>query len=69
MVRAEVFARLVAAAVFKTVEWSVKPVIGGFDSHTLPPFFSLGFSPFPEEFCDSSSLAAREAALSLTALS
>ncbi len=47
---AEVFVRLVAAAVFKTVEWPVKPVIGGFDSHTLPPFFSL---LFPWRFGDS----------------
>ncbi len=35
---AEVPARLVAAAVFKTVGRRVMRVAGGFDSHALPPF-------------------------------
>ena len=34
----EVLARLVAAAVFKTVARRVNPVVGGFDSHALPLF-------------------------------
>ena len=36
----EVFAHLVVAAVFKTVGPHVNRVVGGFDSHTLPPFFT-----------------------------
>ena len=35
----EVLARLVVAAVFKTVGPYVKHAVGGFDSHALPPYF------------------------------
>ena len=36
----EVFVHLVVATVFKTAEPYVNRAVGGFDSHTLPPFFS-----------------------------
>ena len=39
--RAEVLAHLVVAAVFKTVARRVNRVVGGFDSHALPPFSAL----------------------------
>ena len=35
----EVFVHLVVATVFKTAEPYVNRAVGGFDSHTLPPFF------------------------------
>ena len=37
----EVEPGLVPGAVFKTVEPYVKHAVGGFDSHALPPFFSV----------------------------
>ena len=35
---AEVLVRLVAATVFKTAVRCVKRIVGGFDSHALPPY-------------------------------
>ncbi len=43
--KGEVPARLVAAAVFKTVGSYVKHAIGGFDSHALPPSLALREAP------------------------
>ena len=34
---------LVVFPVFKTAWGAVDPVLGGFDSHTLPPFIHLSF--------------------------
>jgi hypothetical protein len=38
----EVLLELVLGAAFKAVGPYVKRAVGGFDSHSLPPFFSLG---------------------------
>ena len=54
----EVFARLVAAAVFKTAGRQDKLVFGGFDSHTLPPFSrAMTVTPQPIESMDYIQLA------------
>ena len=42
---AEVLAHLVVAAVFKTVARRVNRVVGGFDSHALPPFYCAERKP------------------------